>query len=154
MKNLHSRPSALLTGISLWSAWTTSTGATKATVDPSSGKHALRFSFLNWGFVKYLRNISQDCAGESQSPIDVEWPEDTLANAQPSQLNFEGYERVTRFILHKLKKPHPPYYESKVVMNIVCFHFSSVQRLKMILLSSLEKTRGFQVGALLPSTLS
>jgi len=36
----------------------------------------------------------EDCAGESQSPIDVEWPEDTLANAQPSQLNFEGYERL------------------------------------------------------------
>ena len=57
---------------------------------------------LESSFEKYLRNISQDCAGESQSPIDVEWPEDTLANAQPSQLNFEGYERVSRFILHKL----------------------------------------------------
>jgi carbonic anhydrase len=36
----------------------------------------------------------EDCAGESQSPIDVVWPEDSLANAQPSQLTFEGYERL------------------------------------------------------------
>ena len=47
-------------------------------------------------------NISQDCAGESQSPIDVEWPEDSLANAQPGSLTFEGYDRVTRSVLHKL----------------------------------------------------
>merc|ERR1719275_308809 len=38
------RPTALLTATSLWSAWTTSTGATKATVDPSSGNHALRIA--------------------------------------------------------------------------------------------------------------
>ena len=37
---------------------------------------------------------AQDCAGESQSPIDVEWPENSLENAQPGELNFEGYDRV------------------------------------------------------------
>jgi len=36
----------------------------------------------------------EDCAGESQSPIDVQWPEDSLANARPGQLNFEGYDRL------------------------------------------------------------
>merc|ERR1711935_800521 len=36
----------------------------------------------------------EDCAGESQSPINVEWPEDSLANAQPGQLTFEGYDRL------------------------------------------------------------
>jgi len=36
----------------------------------------------------------EDCAGESQSPIDVQWPEDSLANARPAQLNFEGYDRL------------------------------------------------------------
>merc|ERR1712158_337394 len=36
----------------------------------------------------------EGCAGESQSPIDVEWPEDSLANAQPGQLTFEGYDRL------------------------------------------------------------
>ena len=39
-------------------------------------------------------NVEQDCAGESQSPIDVEWPENSLENAQPGELNFEGYDRV------------------------------------------------------------
>merc|ERR1711962_1597346 len=36
----------------------------------------------------------EDCAGESQSPIDVEWPENSLENAQPGELNFEGYDRL------------------------------------------------------------
>merc|ERR1711936_382675 len=36
----------------------------------------------------------EDCAGESQSPIDVEWPEGSLANARPGQLSFEGYDRL------------------------------------------------------------
>jgi len=36
----------------------------------------------------------EDCAGESQSPIDVEWPEGNLANAQPGRLTFEGYDRL------------------------------------------------------------
>merc|ERR1712072_998395 len=34
----------------------------------------------------------EDCAGESQSPIDVEWPEGNLANA--GRLTFEGYDRL------------------------------------------------------------
>jgi len=36
----------------------------------------------------------EDCAGESQSPIDVEWPEGNLANPQPGRLTFEGYDRL------------------------------------------------------------
>jgi len=36
----------------------------------------------------------EDCAGESQSPIDVEWPGNSLENAQPGELNFEGYDRL------------------------------------------------------------
>ena len=45
-----------------------------------------------------LRIICQDCAGESQSPIDVVWPEDSSANALPGPLTFEGYDRVRRSI--------------------------------------------------------
>jgi len=36
----------------------------------------------------------EDCAGESQSPIDVVWPQDSLTNALPGQLSFEGYDRL------------------------------------------------------------
>ena len=82
-------------------------------MDQSSGKRAMRFGDLeklalnlNDGKRRCsstdLINISQDCAGESQSPIDVEWPEGNLANAQPGRLTFEGYDRVKRSILHKL----------------------------------------------------
>merc|ERR1712088_161900 len=42
----------------------------------------------------------EDCAGESQSPIDVQWPEDSLANARPAQLNFEGYDRLRAVLTH------------------------------------------------------
>jgi len=36
----------------------------------------------------------EGCAGESQSPIDVEWPEDSAENALPGELSFEGYDRL------------------------------------------------------------
>merc|ERR1711971_218947 len=36
----------------------------------------------------------EDCAGKSQSPIDVEWPENSMANALPGPLTFEGYDRL------------------------------------------------------------
>jgi len=42
----------------------------------------------------------EDCAGESQSPIDVEWPEGSLANARPGQLSFEGYDRLRASTVH------------------------------------------------------
>jgi len=54
---------------------------------------------FHWGYEgntgpEFWETRYEDCAGESQSPIDVEWPEDSLANAQPGQLTFEGYDRL------------------------------------------------------------
>ena len=79
------------------SAWTTSTGAMKETADLSSGRHDSRFTSESKFSVPYKLGFdkeAQDCAGESQSPIDVEWPENSLENAQTGELNFEGYDRV------------------------------------------------------------
>merc|ERR1712198_446165 len=54
---------------------------------------------FHWGYEgntgpEFWETRYEDCAGESQSPIDVEWPEDNSANAQPGQLTFEGYDRL------------------------------------------------------------
>ena len=87
-------------------------------MDQGSGKLASRFNLdlkksplasnlkdtkqvVGWFFIY----IWQDCAGESQSPIDVEWPENSMANALPGPLTFEGYDRVRRSILHQQHCP-------------------------------------------------
>jgi len=36
----------------------------------------------------------QACAGENQSPINVDWPEDSFENALPGRLIFQGYNRL------------------------------------------------------------
>ena len=69
----------------------------KETADLSSGRLDSRFtseSKISVSSMLVFDNEAQDCAGESQSPIDVEWPENSLDNAQPGELNFEGYDRV------------------------------------------------------------
>ena len=76
----------------------------KETADLSSGRHDSRFTSESKISVPYelvFDKEAQGCAGESQSPIDVEWPENSLENAQPGELNFEGYDRV-----RKLKMPN------------------------------------------------
>ena len=69
----------------------------KETADLSSGRHDSRFTTESKISVPYelvFDKEAQGCAGESQSPIDVEWPENSLENAQSGELNFEGYDRV------------------------------------------------------------
>merc|ERR1712130_101300 len=74
-------PSALLTAICLLSAWTTSTGATRENVDPSSGKHALRIAPARaslqstwsgpravWQMLGLVNSVLKDMTGSEQHP--------------------------------------------------------------------------------------